>query len=58
MTGLKLYALLAFFDHFGTLVTTWLRILPELVCLILLIMVAIALHEMMRGFNIRDELGI
>ncbi len=58
MTRLKLYALLVVFDLFGILVTTRLRILPELVCLILVIMVVIPLMEMMRGFRIRDALDL
>ncbi len=58
MTSLKLYGLLAVFDLFGILVTTWLGILPELVCFILLIMVCIPLLEMMKGFSMRDELGL
>ncbi len=54
MTRLKLYALLVVFDLFGIPVTTWLRFLPELVCLTLVIMVVIPLLEMMKGFSIRD----
>lgn len=55
MTSLKLYALLAVFDLFGILVTTWIGILPNLVCFILLIMVCISLIEMIKGFNMREE---
>ncbi len=58
MTRLKLYALLVVFDLFGILVTTRLRILPELVCLILVIMVVIPLMGMMKGFRIRDALDL
>ena len=58
MTRLKLYALLVVFVLFGILVTTRLRILPELVCLILVIMVVIPLMGMMKGFRIRDALDL
>jgi len=58
MARLKLYTLLAIFDFFGILVTAWIGILPELLCLILVIMVVIPLMEMMRGFRIRDALDL
>ena len=53
-----LYAPPAVFDLFGILVTTWLGILPELVCLILVIMVVIPLFEIMKGFRIRATLDL
>jgi hypothetical protein len=49
MTSKKFYALLAVFDLVGILVTTWLGILPDLVCFILLIMVVVPLFEIMTG---------
>ena len=58
MTSLKLYASLSVFDLFVILVTTWLGILPELVCLILVIMVIIPLVEIMNGFSIRVVLDL
>ncbi len=58
MTSLKLYANLSVFNLFVILVTTWLGILPELVCLILVFMVIIPLVEMMNGFSIRVALDL
>ncbi len=58
MTSKKFYALLVVCDLFGIFVTTWLGIVPEVVCLILVIMVVVPLFEMMRGFSIRDALDL
>ena len=49
MTSLKLYALLAVFDLFGILVTTWIGILPISVGWVLIVLVAILLAHRMIG---------
>ncbi len=58
MTSKKFNALLAVSDLFGLLVLAWLSILLVPVYYILLTMVCIPLLEMMKGFNMRDKLGL
>ncbi len=58
MTSKKFYALLAVFDLFGILVTTWIGILPDLFFLTLVILVVILLLDMTRGFSIKDVLDL